>query len=43
MDIHYTYLAAFVPVWMFHHLKITVSQLLETIDRCNLFHFIIGT
>ena len=26
---------------MFHHLKITVSQLLEIIDRCNLFHFII--
>ena len=29
-------------VWIFHHLKITVSQLLETIDRCNLFHLIIG-
>ena len=29
-------------MWIFHHLKITVSQLLETIERCNLFHFIIG-
>ena len=25
----------------FHHLKITVSRLLEIFDRCNLFYFLI--
>ena len=28
---------AFVLVQIFHYLKITVSQLLEIIDRCHLF------
>ena len=35
------YQVAFVLVQMFNYLKITVSQLLEMVDRCHLFIFFI--